>query len=176
MPNQGKETKMTRWAGIFVALLSMTVFLVPITQAAEENAGRCIYHVIKVETMGVGDVPGHIMGVSQHAGLCFFTKGPASGQIVTRMSTVHIDTVKGKGTFTNYIVYTFRDGSTLSHKATGTRTQVDGGTTATFEGSYEVTGGTGIFAGAKEKGTYKGESLGSSQTGGDSYADFTGTQ
>ena len=92
------------------------------------------------------------------------------------MSNVHLDTVNGKGTFTNNIVYTFRDGSTVVHKATGTITPVDGGKTATFEGTYEVTGGTGKFAGAKGKGTFKGERLGSPQTGSDSYVDFTGTQ
>jgi len=176
MHTQVQGSKMKRWAGIFVTLLFMTVFLVPITQAADETAMRTVYHTLKVETMEVGDVQDHIIGVVQQAGLGFFTKGPASGQIATRMNTAHIDTVKGKGTFTNYIVYTFRDGSTLSHKATGTSTPVDGGKTVAFEGTYEVTGGTGKFAGAKGKGTFKGERLGSLQTGGDSYADLTVTQ
>jgi hypothetical protein len=176
MHTQVKGPKMKRWAGIFVTLLSMTVFLVPITQAADESEGRSVWHTLKGETMEVGDVPDHIMTVVQQAGLGFFTKGPASGQIATRMSTVHLDTVKGKGTFTNYIVYTFRDGSTLSHKATGTITPVDEGKRSAFEGAYEVTGGTGKFAGAKGKGTFKGERLGSPQTGSDGYADLTGTQ
>jgi hypothetical protein len=167
---------MKRWAGIFVTLLFMTVFLVPITQAADETAGRTVFHTLKAEMMEVGDVPGHIMGVTQQAGLGFFTKGPASGQIATRMSTVNFDTVKGNGTFTTYVVYTFRDGSTVVHKATGTITPVDEGKRTAYEGAYEVTGGTGKFAGAKGKGTFKGEGLGSPQTGSDGYADLTGTQ
>jgi hypothetical protein len=167
---------MRRWAVIAVTLFGMTVLLVPITQAADETVGRAVWHTLKAETMEVGDVPGHTIGVLQQAGLGIFTKGPAGGQIATRTNTAYTDTVKGKGTATNYIVYTFRDGSTMSHKATGTITPVDGGTTVAFEGTYEVTGGTGKFAGAKGKGTFKGERLGSPQTGGDSYADFTGTQ
>src|SRR4030067_1927729 len=126
--------------------------------------------------MEVVAVQDQIIGVVQQAGLGFFTKGPASGQIATRMNTAHIDTVKGKGTFKNYIVYTFRDGSTLSHKAPSASTPVGGGKTVAFEGTYEVTGGTGKFAGAKGKGTFKGERLGSLQTGGDSYADLPVTQ
>jgi hypothetical protein len=176
MQSRGKDMAMRRWAVIAVTLFAMTVLLVPITQAAEETAGRAVYHTIKAETMEVGDVPGHMIGVYQQAGLGFFTKGPASGQIATRASTAYVDTVKGKGTAINYIVYTFRDGSTVVHKATGTITPVDGGKTGAFEGTYEVAGGTGKFAGAKGKGTFKGERLGSAETGGDAYVEFTGTQ
>jgi hypothetical protein len=154
----------------------MTVLLVPLTQAAEEIALRTVYHTIKAETMEVGDVPGHIIVVAQHSGLGFFTKGPAAGQIATRKSVAYNDSMKGKGTYTSYIVYTFRDGSTVVHKATGTITPVDGGKTAAQEGTYEVAGGTGKFAGAKGKGTFKGERLGSAETGSESYADVTGTQ
>lgn len=161
---------------IAVTLVAMMVLLVPMVQAAEETVGRSVYHTIKAETMEVGDVPGHIIVVAQHSGLGFFTKGPAAGQIATRKGVAYTDVVKGKGTFTNYIVYTFRDGSTVVHKATGTSTPVDGGKTVAFEGTYEVAGGTGKFAGAKGKGTFKAERLGSAETGADGYADFTGTQ
>ena len=179
MHTQVKGTKMMRWAVIFGTLLFLTVFLVPITQAAEQAAEkvtvRITYHTIKAETKEVGDVPGHITGVSQHAGLGFFTKGPGSGEIATRTSTSVFDVVKGKGTFTTDIVYTFRDGSTISVKALGATTPVDGGKRGVEEGTYEVTGGTGRFEGIKGKGTWKGERLGPRETGGDGYADVTGT-
>jgi len=167
---------MKRWGLLLAMLLSVSLILLPGASAADETAGRAVYHTIKAETMEVGDVPGHIIVVAQHSGLGFFTKGPAAGQIATRKSVAYTDVVKGKGTFTNYIVYTFRDGSTVLHKATGTSTPVDGGKTVAFEGTYEVAGGTGKFAGAKGKGTFKSERLGSAETGGDAYADFTGTQ
>jgi hypothetical protein len=104
---------MKRWVGIFVTLLSMTVVLVPMTQAADEVAGRVVYHMQKAEMMEAGDVPDHIVGVAQQSGLTFFTKGPVSGQIATRMMNTHYDVVKGKGSYTTYIVDTFQDGSTI---------------------------------------------------------------
>jgi len=170
------EKMMRRWAPVFIALLSMTAFLVPTTQAADEVAFRTVYHTQKVEMMEASDVPGHIIGVAQQSGLTFYTKGPASGQIATTSNTFHFDTVKGKGTFTNYVVNTFPDGSTLSAKTIGTVTPLTGGPRATIEGVYEIIGGTGKFDGTKGKGTYKGERLGSPQTGGDSYIDAIGTQ
>jgi hypothetical protein len=176
MQDRGKDMAMRRWAVIAVTLVAMMVLLVPIVQAADEYVGRAVYHTLKVESKEVGDVPGHSIASVEQAGLGFFTKGPASGQIATRKNIANLDTVNGKGTFTNNIVYTFRDGSTVVHKATGTITPVDGGKTATFAGTFVVAGGTGKFAGAYGEGTFKGERLGPSETGGDSYVDFTSTQ
>jgi hypothetical protein len=176
MHTQVKGQKMKRWATIIMTLLAMTVFLVPITQAADEVAYRVVTHNQKVEMMEVGDVPGHVVGIIEQPGLIFTTKGPASGEIGTRKGTTYFDNVKGKGTFTGYYVYTFPDGSTLVHKATGMATPEDGGKRAAFEGTYEVAGGTGRFAGMKGKGTFKAERVGSLQTGGDTYVDIKGTE
>ncbi|OGQ01015.1 MAG: hypothetical protein A2Z40_03935 [Deltaproteobacteria bacterium RBG_19FT_COMBO_60_16] len=175
MHTQVKEAKMMRWAVIVGTLLFLTVFLVPITQAADEVAYRAVYHVQKVETMEVGDVPGHVVGFSDTPGLVFMTKGPASGEIGMRKAITYFDSVKGKGPFTGYYVYTFSDGSTMSTKAIGTSTPVDGGKRAAFDGTFEVTGGTGRFEGMKGKGTFKGERVGPRETGGDGYVDATGT-
>jgi len=167
---------MKRWAVIFMTLLSVTVVLAPMTQAADEVAGRVVYHTQKAEMFEAGDVPGHIVGVAQQSGLTFFTKGPVSGQIATRMMYTSYDVVKWKGSYTTYIVDTFQDGSTLMYKAGGTITPIDSGNRTAFEGTYEITGGAGRFEGMKGKGSFKGERIGSPKTGGDSYADFTGTE
>ena len=167
---------MKRWAVIFVTLLSVTVVLAPMTHAADEVAGRVVYHSQKGEAFEAGDVTGHIVGVVQQSGLTFFTKGPISGQIATRTMNTYFDVVKWKGTFTAYIVDTFQDGSTLNYKASGTMTPIGEGNRAAFEGTYEITGGAGRFEGMKGKGSFKGERIGSPKTGGDSYADFTGTE
>ena len=167
---------MKKLAVIFVTLVSMTVVLVPMTQAADEVAGRVVYHTQKAEMFEAGDVPGHIVGVAQQSGLTFFTKGPASGQIATRMMYTSYDVVKWKGSYTTFIVDTFQDGSTLIYKASGTITPIDAGNRTAFEGTYEITGGAGRFEGMKGKGSFKGERIGSPKTGGDSYADFTGTE
>jgi hypothetical protein len=176
MHSQGKEAKMMRWAVMVGTLLFLAVFLVPITQAADEVAYRVVTHNQKVETMEVGDVPGHVVGVAEQPGIIFVMKGPASGEIGTRKGTTYFDSVKGKGTFTGYYVYTLPDGSTLVHKATGTSKPEDGGKRAAFEGTYEVAGGTGRFAGMKGKGTFQSERVGSLQTGGDTYVDIKGTE
>ena len=166
-----------RRCGLFLAMvLSVTILLVPTTQAADEIAGRVFYHTQKVETMEVGDVPSHVLGVIQQPGFQFITKGPDSGQIVPRMATVYFDVVNGKGTAFGYIVANFQDGSILIYKSHATLTPVDGGKKAAIEGTYEYVGGTGRFAGTKGKGTFKGERIGSPKTGGDTYVDFTGTE
>ena len=167
---------MKKWVVIFVTMLSMTVILAPMTQAADEIAGRVVYHTQKGEMLEAGDIPGHIVGFVQQSGLTFFTKGPVGGQIATRMMNSYYDVVKGKGPFTAYIVDTFQDGSTLNYKASGTMTSISEGNRAAYEGTYEITGGTGRFEGKKGKGSFKGERIGSPKTGGDSYADFTGTE
>jgi len=175
MHTQVKGAKMMKWAVIVGTLFFMTVFLVPTTQAAEEVAYRAVYHFQKAETMEVGDVPGHVVGFIDAPGIVFITKGPGSGEIGARKSATYFDYVKGKGTLTGYYMYTFRDGSTFSTKAIGTTTPVDGGKGVVFEGTYEVTGGTGRFEGMKGKGTFKGERVGPRETGSDGYVDATGT-
>ncbi len=101
----------------------------------------------------MSDVPGHVKGTSQNGGL-----------------------VNGKGTITVTRVNTYQDGSTLSIKALGNATPVDGGRKVVYEGTYEWSGGTGRFEGMMGKGTYKGERLGSPKTGSDTYIDFSGTE
>jgi hypothetical protein len=167
---------MKRWALFLAMLLSVSLVLLPGVSSADDIAGRTVYHTQKAETMEAGDVPGHIVGVAQQSGLTFYTKGPASGQIATRMANLYYDVVKWKGTFTAYIVDAFQDGSTLMYKASGTITPIGDGSRAAFEGTYEITNGAGRFEGKKGKGSFKGERIGSPKTGGDSYADFTGTE
>jgi hypothetical protein len=168
---------MRRLATITVTSLFMAVVVVPMAQAAVVVAGRVFYHTQKVVMLEAGDVPGHILGIIQQSGLTFYTKGPSSGQIATRMMNTFYDVLKTKGgSYTAYIVDTFQDGSTVIYKAIGTITPVGEGDNTTIEGTYEITGGTGRFEGKKGKGSFKGGRIGSLKTGGDSYADFAGTE
>lgn len=166
---------MKRWGLSLAMLFSVTFVLLPGVSAAEESAGRNVGHTQKVEMIEVGDVPGHFVGVSQTHGLTFYTKGPENGNVVSRMWIATFDFVKGKGTFTGYEVKTFNDGSLLFVKGSGTQTPIDGGKKAAFEGTWEVAGGTGRYAGAKGTGTFKGERIGDLKTGGDNYTDWAGT-
>jgi hypothetical protein len=174
MHTQVQGSKMKRWAGIIVTLLSVLGVLIPVAQAADEyNTGRIVQHVQKVETMDVGDVPGHTMGVSIHTGLVIYSKTEKNWEIASTMSVSEFELVNGKGTATNRRVVTFQDGSTMLIKAAGTVTIVEGGKKTVFEGTYECKGGTGRFAGWKGTGTYRGERIGTIKAGSDSYIDFS---
>ncbi len=164
--------------GVVGLAVMVCVVLAANVLAADEVEGRVVYHTEKSELMEVGDIEGHVVGVSQQYGISFITKGPASNEIASRIGTVLFDSVKGKGTVIGYAIQTFQDGSTLAYKTIGTATTitVDGRKKLVFEGTYEYTGGTGRFEGLKGKGTYKGERIGSPKTGGDSYGDFKGTE
>lgn len=163
-------TKMNRLAVISMSFLSLMVVLLPVFSSADEKiAGRIVHHSVKTEKIDVGDIPGHIIGISQQSGLTFYT----TGEIGTSTNNAYFDYVNGKGTFTSYRVHTFQDGSTLTVKSAGTATPVDGGKRTVFEGPAECIGGTGRFEGFKGTGTFKGERIGSLITGADAYIDFT---
>jgi hypothetical protein len=164
------EKMMRRWAPVFVALLSMTVVLVPMTQAADGTmTGRIVAHYTKMETVEVGDVPGHVLGVAQQTGLTFYS----TGEVAKAAATFHFDLLKGKGTFSGYILHTIPDGSTLMKTFGGNVSPVDDGKKFVIEGKSECIGGTGKYEGFRGTGTYKGERIGELKTGGDAYYDFT---
>jgi len=160
---------MKRWTLFSAMLLSVSFVLLPGLTIAEEMTGRIFHHSIKTETIEVGDIPGHILGIAQHAGLILYS----TGEVATTKNNAIFDFVAGKGSFTNYRITTFKDGSTLFTKGGGTATPVDGGKRTVFEGPVECIGGTGRFEGYKGTGTYKGERVGDLKTGADSYFDFT---
>jgi hypothetical protein len=63
-----------------VAVALLAVFTaVPLAGAEKtvKEKGRFVYHVVKVEAMQVGDVPGHIAGVADARGLSF----PDAGEV-----------------------------------------------------------------------------------------------
>jgi hypothetical protein len=65
-----------RKAAVIAWVVMASVVLVPITQAADEKmTGRIVLHYNKTESIEVGDVPGHILGVSQQTGLIFYSTG-----------------------------------------------------------------------------------------------------
>ncbi len=111
--------------------------------ADEKVTGRIFAHYTKMETMEVGDVPGHFLGVAKQTGLMF----RSTGEIVKKAATFHFDLLKGKGMFVDYSLYTDQDGSTLVTKAVGTAGPVDDGKKFIIEGTFECIGGTGKYDG-----------------------------
>jgi hypothetical protein len=170
MRTQVKEAKMKRWALFLVVLLSVSFVLLPgFSSADEKTTGRVVAHFTKIETMEVGDVPGHVLGVAQQTGLMFIS----TGEIATKAATLHFDLVKGKGTFVDYSFYTDQDGSTRYLKAVGTVGPVGDGKKFVIEGGFDCIGGTGRYEGYKGTGTFKGERVGAIKDGGDAFYDFS---
>jgi hypothetical protein len=122
-----------------------------------------------MESMEVGDVPGHLLGVAQQTGLVFYS----TGGIARKTATFTFDLMKGKGTFSAYSVITDQDGSTLFSKEAGIATPVDDGKKFVIESTFYCIGGTGRYEGFKGTGSVKGERIGELKTGGDAYYDFT---
>lgn len=93
---------MKRWVLVIttiLATLSAVPLLVSTTQAADETTtGRIVAHYTKMETMEVGDVPGHVLGIAQKTGLVFIS----TGETATFIGTFHADLIKGKGPFVDY--------------------------------------------------------------------------
>ena len=105
---QDKVVKMKRRAVIFVTLLAMTAFLVPTTQAADEKiTGRVIAHFTKTETMEVGDVPGHVLGVGPVGDGKKFV---IEGEFECVGGTGRYEGYKGTGTFKGERVGVIKDG------------------------------------------------------------------
>jgi len=128
---------MKRWVLFFAMLLSVMVLLVPMTQAADGTmTGRFSLHMIKAETIEVGDVPGHVLGIAQQTGVVFYS----TGEVARKTNTDTFDYVKGKGTFVDYSYYTHQDGSILFTKGGGTTIPLDGGKGTALEGIFECTG------------------------------------
>jgi hypothetical protein len=165
-----KQTLMSRWITIIVTIFFVVIVSVTTTQAADEKiTGRVVAHYTKMETMEVGDVPGHVLGIAQQSGLMFYS----TGEVAKKSATFHFDLMKGKGTFVDYSLYTDKDGSTRFIKAVGTAGPVDDGKKFVIEGTFECIGGTGRYEGFKGTGTFKGERIGEIKTGGDAFYDFT---
>jgi hypothetical protein len=161
---------MKRWTLVITGLLSLMALFVSTTQAADgKTTGRIVAHYTKMETMEVGDVPGHVLGIAQKTGLVFFS----TGEVATYKGTFHADFIKGKGPFVDYSLVTDQAGDTRFIKATGTADTVGDGKKFVFEGTVECIGGTGKYEGYKGTGTFKGERIGELKTGGDSFHDFT---
>ena len=165
-----KHSAFGLWATIIMmALFMMIVFVSGIKAADEKITGRVTAHFTKMETMEVGDVPGHVLGIAQQAGLMFYS----TGQVAKKSATFHFDFMKGKGPFVDYSIYTDPDGSIRFIKAVGMAGPTADGKKFVIEGTFECIGGTGRYADDKGTGTFRGERVGDMKTGGDAHYDFS---
>ncbi len=160
------------WRARALALFAATSFVVPAAAHGQDlGTSRRVQGTVEINTVEVGDVPGHVVGVVEFKGLTFF----ADGEIATHANPATFDLTNGSGPHQGYVVHHFDDGSTSIERYQGeARLSADGKRT-TVSGTFQCIGGTGRFAGLTGEGTYRGERLGALQTGDFVYVDTTGS-
>ena len=172
-PHGGEVMKTKAWItiiGFVVLLVFATISLAGAKTVTEK--GRTVYHMVKVEVIPVGDIPGHIVGVADARGLTFVE----NGDVATYLNRILFDFTNGTGPHWGYGVTTFPDGSTMVIKFEGTTTALEGGASS-FKGTYIYVGGTGRFEGVQGKASYTGKRAAPMSPGGpaDSYSDYIAT-
>ena len=148
-----------------LALAILTAFTIAVQAGAEPIKGRVVFHYVKMEVIQVGDVPGHVIGVADAAGLTF---DDIENKVGTFATHVLFDSTKGNGTHWGYDMRTYDDGSMIT-KFQGT-TMAGEGEMSSFQGTSTFTKGTGRYEGIQGGTSYAGKG---GPTG--RYADVTGS-
>jgi hypothetical protein len=151
-----------------VALATVTLFCLCAASKAwadETLKYRLFTHATNVQTIDVGDVEGHLLGVNRQSGLAEFS----DGSVATVYFAAWTDYIKGSGNAVNYTNITFSDGSVLWTR--GMNSTVAEGDKSVFKGTLTVIGGKGRFAGASGDGTYTGTRVAPLAAGADLYLD-----
>jgi hypothetical protein len=137
-----------------------------VARADEVLKFRVVMHATYVQTQEVGDVDGHVLGLTRYSGLASFS----DGSVGTADFTATIDYIKGAGTYSVYSHVALKDGSALWYKGTGPA-RPEGATTVFPEAPVSVLRGTGRFEGAKGDGTSGGARLTPLASGAELYTD-----
>ena len=154
-----------------LALLGMAA-LIPAAQAADDlGSGRRVQSVTTVQSVPVGDAPGHVIGVIVFGGLTFY----ANGAIATHTNPATFDLTDGSGPHRGWVVHSFDDGSTAVERYEGRAILAADGQKTVVEGTFTCEGGSGRFAGLEGQGTYRGERFGRLTAGANVYVDFEGS-
>jgi len=158
-------------------LLILTWLVIPVMPVDAQTVGEAdgsipvkvqfVWHSTKWESIEVGDVPGHILGVAEFKGLAFFE----DGEVATASEVSIFDQTNGRGRIEGYVLFTFGDGATQVIAIQGNDGAAQEGKKA-FEGSYSYTRGSGRFEGLKGGGTFTGKYYDDVKSG---YDNFTGS-
>jgi hypothetical protein len=151
---------------ILVNSLLVTALFAATAHADEALKFRSVMHSSNVQTIDVGDVDGHVLGISRYSGIVSFPDGSTG----TSYFTAAIEYTKGSGPVSFYMNVNYEDGSVLWLKCAGTAA-ADGSKTL-FKGGLNIVGGKGRYAGAAGDGSYSGARTVPLATGADLYLDF----
>jgi hypothetical protein len=138
-------TKKSMWVLFGIFVISAWVFGSAIQVGAETMKCRTSNTATKVETIPVGDVEGHVLGVSIHEGLAFFE----NGEIARTRNHNAYDTIPGKGSPSIvYLILTFEDGSSIVIRSQRLIVPGQSGISSA-QATGELIKGTGRFEGIK---------------------------
>jgi hypothetical protein len=144
---------------VIISILTIAAWLLGfVTSAGAQTYTmkcRVTMHLVTAHPIEVGDVPGHLLGVGDVAGVLSCD----DGSIATASMKAVSDYIKGSGKAYNYALYTYEDGSTTWAKSQYTSTTDPGGKTGSMEGTFEYLKGTGRFEGIQGGGTFTGKRL-----------------
>jgi hypothetical protein len=131
---------------LFVISVISACVLGSAMQAGAETMNYKFYTwVIKGEDVPVGDVEGHIVGLSMRGSFYVFE----NGEVATINTVATRDLIKGSGPFMQYVTINFADGSTIIIKSQGTLGAPAAGAFTSGGWTSEIIKGTGRFQGIK---------------------------
>jgi hypothetical protein len=154
----------------FAAIFVIGIWLLGLVpQAMAETLNfKWFNHVTKQEDAPIPDADGHFVGFYMREGVVIFE----SGELAWSKGIGFFDLTKGAGTFTQYAIQTFQDGSTITTLRKGTTGATPASVSSAAKSTAEIIHGTGRFQGIKgtmtssskllppEKGELGGKSLG----------------
>ena len=149
------DTKKSIWI-----LIGMVVIMAWLLGSATQTGAqtytlkcRTTGHALKANVIEIGDVPGHIVGVGEMAGV----QSCDDGSIATTSSKWRTDLTKGNGKSHFYVLVSYEDGSTTCYKGINTVTANPDGKTARWDEEFEYIKGTGRFEGIQGSGSAIGK-------------------
>ncbi len=165
------KAKIIALTGLIILAFCMSTIGNAVAGETVQEEFRSVFHYFKAEVAKVGDVPGHIVGVSEASGLSYIN----TDDVGTYSVQVMFDYINGSGPHQGYVTTTFEDGSTTVAKLEGMTTAVKGGKFSLFKGNYTYIKGSGRYEGIKGGGSYKGKRLTPMAAGAECYSDSIGT-
>ena len=119
------------------------IVIVPAAQAAEKTVKyNCTSQITKAEFVVLPDMKGHITGVFERRGVAIFENEVAALKIWGTF-----EKKKGRTSYLGYLQITFKDGSTILQKTSGSHAPPPGEKLDVYEGKGEYINGTGRFEG-----------------------------
>ena len=138
-------TKKSMWVLFGILVISAWVLGSAIQAGAETMNYKFYTWVIKSESVPVGDVEGHTVGLVVRGAFYVFE----NGEIATINHIATNDLIKGSGSFMQYVTINFEYGSTIIIKSQGMHTGTSVVAPTSGEWTSEIVKGTGRFEGIK---------------------------